>query len=167
MTPFRIEQLVKQDRSYFDCGTSVLNDYLQKRAGQEQRKNFSTCYLAICNQSDTVAGFYTLSASSIALVDLPETTKRMLPRYADVPVARLGRLAVDLRFQGRGLGESLLYNAIGRVLRSGIGCYAIVVDAKDEQAISFYRHAGFDVLADTTNVLYLSVAVADALVTSA
>ena len=157
--PYRIELLAKHDRSAFDCGTDVLNDYLKKRARQEQRKNYSTCYLAL-SAADEVAGFYTLSSSSINLDELPDKVRKKLPRYHDVPVARIGRLAVDQRCHGRGLGAALVADAIKRVVFSGIGCFAVVVDAKDEQAISFYKHLGFDSLQDKTDVLYLSIATA-------
>jgi len=158
LKPFRIEQLAKQDRSHFDCGTEVLNEYLRKRAGQEQRKRFSTCYLAIENETDLVAGFYTLSSSSISLADLPPQLQKKLPRYQDVPVARIGRLAVGNGFQGKGLGSALVYDAIERVINSGIGIFAIVVDAKDDQAVDFYRHMGFELLLDEKGILYLSIA---------
>ena len=149
----------KQDRSAFDCGTEILNTYLKKRAGQEQRKHFCTCYLAI-DSKNSVAGFYTLSSSSVDLGQLPSETQKKLPRYKDVPVARIGRLAVDQTFRGQGLGSALVADAIKRIICSEIGCFAIVVDAKDETAISFYKHLGFESLHDQTDVLYLSVATA-------
>jgi ribosomal protein S18 acetylase RimI-like enzyme len=160
LSQFRIELLKKQDRSDFDCGTDVLNRYLQTRAGQEQRKKFCTCYLAVDTTSEQIAGFYTLSSSSIDLDDLPGSLQKKLPRYAQVPVARVGRLAVDVRYHGKGLGAGLIADSIKRVVSSGIGCYAIVVDAKDLAAIAFYRHNGFDVLRDRPDVLYLSIATA-------
>ena len=158
-SPYRIELLKKQDRSAFDCGTEVLNAYLKKQAGREQRKNYSTCYLAL-SSSDEVAGFYTLSSSSIDLDELPENVRKKLPRYHDVPLARIGRLAVDNKYHGQGLGGALVADAIKRIIFSGIGCFAVVVDAKDEDAISFYKHLGFDSLQDKDDVLYLSIATA-------
>lgn len=160
MSTWRIEQLHKHDRSVFDCGTEVLNTYLAKRAGREQRKRFCTCFLAISNETDQIAGFYTLSSSSIALVDLPAATQKKLPRYPDVPVARIGRLAVDLQSQGQRLGGALVGDALRRVIESDIGCYAIIVDAKDDRAISFYEHLGFNSLPDKRDVLYLPVSTA-------
>jgi ribosomal protein S18 acetylase RimI-like enzyme len=94
-----------------------------------------------------VAGYYTLSAADVAVSDLPADMTRRLPRYPSVPAARIGRLAVDRRFQGRGLGAALLLNAAMRALRSEIAVFALVVDAKDDEAAVFYRHHGFYVFA--------------------
>lgn len=160
MNPFRIEQLEKQhDRSGFDCGAEVLNDYLKTRARKDQQRRFSTCYLAIANDdTNAIAGFYTISSSSIKLDQLSSTTRKKLPRYDDVPVVRIGRLAVDQEFRGRGLGSALIHDAIKRVVQSGIGVYAVVVDAKDDNAIAFYKHMEFEVLEDKDDVLYLPIA---------
>ena len=159
MNPFRIEQLEKQhDHSRFDCGTDVLNDYLKRRARKDQQRRFCTCYLVITNDTNAIAGFYTISSSSIKLDQLSEATRKKLPRYNDVPVVRIGRLAVDQVFRGLGLGSALIHDAIKRVVESGIGVYAVVVDAKDENAIAFYKHMEFEVLEDKHDVLYLPIA---------
>ena len=84
--------------------------------------------------------------------------KRGCPDTATSPVVRIGRLAVDQACNGRGLGSALIYDAINRVIQSGIGVYAVVVDAKDETAVAFYQHMGFDTLADKEDVLYLPIA---------
>lgn len=159
MNPFRIERLEKQhDRSRFDCGRDVLNDYLKTRARKDQQRRFCTCYLVITNDTNAIAGFYTISSSSIRLDQLSQATRKKLPRYNDVPVVRIGRLAVDQEFRGRGLGSTLIHDAIKRVVQSGIGVYAVVVDAKDENAIAFYKHMEFEVLEDKHDVLYLPIA---------
>ena len=90
-----------------------------------------------------VAGYYTLAAAGIPLADMPAQLAKRLPRYPSVPVARLGRLAVDQAYRGRKLGSALLWDAIQRSLRSEVAVFALVVDAKDEQAEAFYRHHGF------------------------
>ena len=77
------------------------------------------------------------------MIDLPEHLAKRLPRYPSVPVARLGRLAVDLAYRGRQLGGALLWDAAMRALRAEIAVYALVVDAKDDQAVRFYLHHGF------------------------
>jgi ribosomal protein S18 acetylase RimI-like enzyme len=166
LKPFRIERLNKQDRNRFDCGTAVLNDYLKKQARQEQRRKFCTCYLALDNASDAIVGFYTLSSSSIALASLLDSLRKKLPRYNDVPVARLGHLAVDQTCQGQGLGFALVYDAIKRIATSGVGTYAIVVDAKDAAAVAFYERVGFGLFADKQNILYLPMTSAIALLDS-
>ena len=159
MNPFRIERLTKQhDRSVFNCGTEALNEYLKTRARKDQQRYFSTCYLAISNDTEQVAGFYSISASSIKLDLLSPTARKKLPRYDDVPVVRIGRLAIDKNFHGRGLGSALIYDAIKRVIQSGIGVYAVVVDAKNDAAVAFYEHMGFQTLQDKDDILYLPIA---------
>lgn len=103
----------------------------------------AACYIALEQDSGRIAGFYTLSASQVSLGDLPEDIQRKLPRYPAVPAVRLGRLAVDQTFKGRGLGSALLIDAARRALRSDIAAFAMVVDAKDDRAAAFYRHHGF------------------------
>jgi GNAT superfamily N-acetyltransferase len=93
------------------------------------------------------AGFYTLSAASVALSDLSPEIVRKLPRYPVVPAALLGRLAVARNCQGKGLGGVLLANAVLRAARSEMGVFAMLVDAKDEGAQRFYEHYGFTLLA--------------------
>jgi GNAT superfamily N-acetyltransferase len=90
-----------------------------------------------------IAGYYTLSAADVALKDMPDDVARRLPRYPVVLVARIGRLAIDRDFQGKRLGAAMLWDAANRSLRAEMGVFALAVDAKDEQAASFYRHHGF------------------------
>ena len=90
-----------------------------------------------------IAGYYTLAAAGIPLADMPAELAKRLPRYPSVPVARLGRLAVDQAYRGRKLGSALLWDAVQRCLRSELAVFALVVDAKDDQAETFYRHHGF------------------------
>lgn len=141
--PFTIEPLGKQDREGFECGSAELDAYLVKQAGQDQRRNVAACFLAIEMDTGMVAGFYTLSACHIHLEDLNEAARKKLPRYPVVPAVRLGRLAIDKRFQGRGLGSALITDAAMRVMRSEIAAAFLVVEAKDESAAAFYRHHGF------------------------
>lgn len=153
--PFRLEPLGKQDRSGFDCGAPELNDYFRARVGQDVRRQYAACFVAVDKQTSRVAGYYTLSMGSLLLEDLPVKIAKKLPRYPNVPVARLGRLAVDRARQGRKLGASLLADAILRTVRSEVAAYAIVVDAKDPSAAAFYEHFGFTKLARRSKTLFL------------
>lgn len=141
----------------FDCGEVALNDYLACFAGQDGRRNIARTFIA-CPEEDTarIAGFYTLSAASIQAETLPDEWRRKLPRYP-VPVALLGRLAVDLAFQGRGLGSILLADACRRVnaASQALAVAGIVVDAKSAAASDFYRHFGFIELPGQTGRLVL------------
>ncbi len=91
----------------------------------------------------TVGGYYTLSATSVSLAELPAQTTRKLPRYPIVPATLLGRLAVDRRHQGKGYGRFLLADALFRSSRSEIASFAVIVDAKDESARRFYERESF------------------------
>ncbi|MEK7832003.1 MAG: GNAT family N-acetyltransferase [Acidobacteriota bacterium] len=142
------------DRSQFDCGEADLNEYLKNFAGQHSRKNQSRTFIAVEESSNRIWGYYTLSSASIAVEVVPEN----LPRHP-IPVALLGRLAIDLEKRGQGLGSILLADAIQRVvtISEQIGVYAIVVDALHEQARNFYLHFGFRELLDNPLHLFLSL----------
>jgi len=157
---YRIERLGKQDRSTFDCGNPALSSYLKRQAGQDERRRVAACYLLIEQTSGEIAGYYTLSAGSVLLTDLPKSTTKKLPRYPSVPVARIGRLAVDVHFQGKKLGGVLLFDAIKRAAASEMGVHAIVVDATDDQAVAFYEHHGFTAFESAPQTLYLAISTA-------
>jgi ribosomal protein S18 acetylase RimI-like enzyme len=144
MDAFRIEPLgPDHDRSGFSCGTEPLDRYFREQVTQDVRRRVTTCYVALETSGSKIAGYYTRAAAGVPLVDIPKSLAKRLPRYPSVPVARMGRLAVDLAFRGRKLGSALLWDAIARSLRSEIAVFAIIVDAKDDQAEAFYRHHGF------------------------
>lgn len=143
-TPFRIEALgAGHDRAAFRSGTEALDRYLNNQAGQDVRRRVSACYVAVAVASGRLAGYYTLAAGGVPLTDLPPALARRLPRYPSVPVARLGRLAVDQAFRGQGLGGALLADAALRAARAEVAVFALVVDAKDDAAVAFYQHHGF------------------------
>ena len=141
---FRVEVLGPgHRRSAFSYGNETLDRYLAHQARQDVRRRVSVCYVAVDDASGRIAAYYTLAAGSVLLSGVPEDLARRLPRYPSVPIARLGRLAVDRNYQGCRLGGTLLADAAVRALRSGIGVFALVVDAKDDAAAAFYRHHGF------------------------
>ena len=141
--PFQIVALTDQDRSTFSCGAAPLDDYLRRQANQDVKRHVAACFVAIHASTGRLAGYYTLSACHLYLNDLPPEWQRKLPKYPTVPAVRLGRLAIDLGFQGRNLGAALLANAAKRALRSEVAAALMVVDAKDHHAAKFYRHHGF------------------------
>ncbi len=136
------------DSAAFHCGQAPLDDYLRRYATQDIRRNVARVFVAT-PESDgrRLAGFFTLSAGSVGCTELPESLAKTLPRYP-VPVARIGRLAVDSDFQGKGLGSILLADACQKVARAStiLAVAGIVVEAKDAQAASFYSYFGFQPL---------------------
>jgi ribosomal protein S18 acetylase RimI-like enzyme len=141
---FRIEVLGSaHDRAGFSCGVAALDRYFREQVRQDMRRRATACYVAVEEGDANIAGFYTLAAGSVLLSDLPADLVKRLPRYPSVPVAWLGRLAVDQRYKGRKLGSALLWDALSRAIRSEIAVFALVVDAKDDAAEAFYRHHGF------------------------
>ena len=112
--PFQIVALTDQDRSTFSCGAVPLDDYLRRQANQDVKRHVAACFVAIHASTGRLAGYYTLSACHLYLNDLPPEWQRKLPKYPTVPAVRLGRLAIDLGFQGRNLGAALLANAAKR-----------------------------------------------------
>jgi ribosomal protein S18 acetylase RimI-like enzyme len=121
------------------------------------RRRVANCFVAVPDGAATVAGFYTLAASSIPIHDLPDETARRLPRYPVLPAALLGRLAVDRGFRGRQLGAALLFDAVLRALRAEPAVLTVIVDAKDDAALAFYRHHGFLPFARRPSSLYFPV----------
>lgn len=155
----RIEPLGEHhDRSAFASGVEPLDRYLRTQAGQDTRRRVASCFVLVEEGGTAPLGFYTLAATSIALAELPEALTKRLPRYPTVPAALMGRLAVDGRHRGRGLGELLILDAMTRALRSEIATFAFVVDAKDEGAAAFYARYGFRALTEDGRRMILLMA---------
>jgi ribosomal protein S18 acetylase RimI-like enzyme len=162
-TRFNIEKLsAKHDRSQFDCDSDPLNRYFTQQVTQDVRRRVAACFVAVTS-AGAVAGYYTLASASITLTDLPTETAKRLPRYPSGPAVRMGRLAVDRQFKGEGLGAALLADALTRALSSDIAAFALIVDAKDDAAVAFYRYHGFIAFGDNPRALFLPLATAKAL----
>lgn len=162
MTPgsFRFETLAdKHDRTGFDCGDAALGRYFQTQVTQDIRRRITNCFVLV-EVATGVAAYYTLSAASIPFVDLPAEETKRLPRYPTLPAVRIGRLAVDLRFQRRGLGELLLMDAVHRTTQDAAAAFAMLVEAKNDQAVAFYQRYGFRVIVDRDRTLFLPLATA-------
>ncbi len=144
--PLKIEALnASHQRKAFDCGEASLNSYLQQYARQNVKHRINKVFVASdINAPQAILGYYTLSAGSIRADDLPPEHKSRLPHYP-VPVALLGRLAVDKNHQGQRLGTILLADAVPRVEQAStvMAVYAIVVDALNLSAAKFYQQFGF------------------------
>jgi GNAT superfamily N-acetyltransferase len=159
---WHIEPLGKRhDRTAFSSGNEQFDRYLKQQAVQDARRHVAAPFVAVSRKGDpTILGYYTLSAYAIDLGALPESTSSKLPYYPLVPATLLGRLAVDRRHQGRGLGEFLLMDALHRAYlqSSQIASAAFVVHAMDDGAFRFYRHFDFTPFPERRNHLFLPMA---------
>lgn len=145
------------DKPGFSCGAPSLDRYLQKQARQDIKRRISRVYVAtVHNTPNRVIGYYTLSTLAIGCNDLPDEHARKLPKHS-IPAALIGRLAVGTQARGYGIGKLLLVDALKRTLAVSeqIAIYAMVVDAIDEQAESFYLQFGFKALSAGGRRLYL------------
>ena len=158
---FRFASLgAEHDRASFHCGEDALDRYFQTQATQDIRRRIANCFVAVEAASGQVAAYYTIAAASIPLVDLPPEDAKRLPRYPTLPAVRIGRLAVDQKFQGRGLGGALLVDATRRTLQSPPAVYALLVDAKNDQAVAFYQRYLFRPVVGQPRALFLPLATA-------
>lgn len=152
------------DRAAFSCGVEALDNYLHKQAGQDVKKRVAVVFV-LTRDGKTVAGYYTLSQCSIELDAIPEDIARRLPKYPFVPATLIGRLAVSKEFRGRGLGESLLMDALKRCLSGSkqVASAAVIVDVKNDKAAAFYRKYGFLELPKVPNRFFLPMATVEKL----
>ena len=143
-------------RDGFDCGDAALNDFLLRQAVQQQRRGFGKTYVALAKDGIEITGFITGSAGQVTTTSLP--TQLKLPRYP-APILRIGRLAVDVRHQGKGIGQDLLAFALRLAVEFSqrVGLYAVVVDAKHNKAKAFYIKLGFIACVDNPLCLYLPI----------
>ena len=148
-----IELLDKiHNRNDFDCGNELLNNYLKNQAGQDAKRKLSACFVLTETETKAIKGFYTLSNNSIPLNSFPTTIIQKLPKsYTSIPTTLLGRLAIDKKYQGQGIGKVLLIDALKRSFQNAqiIGSFAIVVDPIDENAVAFYTKYDFIKLPDS------------------
>jgi GNAT superfamily N-acetyltransferase len=159
--PWVVEMLADgHDRSNFSCGKPSLDDFLKHLAGQHAKRDFARTYVATIPPDLAVLGYYSLSAGSVDLLVLPEADRKKLPKHP-VPVAHLGRLAVDQRAQGQKLGKFLLIDALRRCsgLSTELGLHAIEVVALDDSARAFYLKYGFTPLTDDRLHLWIPMKV--------
>lgn len=155
---YTIEPLAEHhQRDAFCCGTSELDHYFRRQIGQDKRKKIAAPFVLITKDTGEIAGYYTLSATAINLGEMPKEISSKLPKYPLVPATLIGRLAVDLKHQGKKLGGYLLMDALYRCIRSEIASFAVVVDAKNEQAHVFYEKFGFIAFPDHPQRLFLPV----------
>lgn len=150
-SPVRIEPLQKRhDRARFDCGIEVLNRYLKELAKQELERRTAAVFVLVTEEAPQILGYYTLSQSSVLLADLPDSRRKKLPRYPQVPTTLLGRLAVDQSCKGKGYGELLLMDALKRAWSASqqVASFAVIVDVLEVEPdpLPFYLRYEFEPL---------------------
>ncbi len=147
---------LRHDRSGFDCGISILNDWLTTKVSQFEKKDLARTYVLVEAGSTLVKGYYALSNHTVIYESLPTDQAKGMPQI-DMPVVLIGRLAVDRSVQGQKLGEFLLIDALRRAeyLAGKIGIRAVEVDAINQAAKLFYERYGFLALTDDPHHLFL------------
>lgn len=154
-----VERLAEaHDRLAFVSGIEVLDRYLQVLASQDAKRKIAAPFVLV-EPSGAVIGYYTLSAHTVLLTEIPETLRKSFPKYPLVPVTLLGRLAVSRQHQGQKLGRFLLMDALRRSCKNSaeVASAAVVVDAINDEARAFYKHHEFAPLAGHANKLLLSM----------
>jgi len=139
-------------KSVFTCGKDMLDVYIHKQANQDIKRKLSACFVINEKETNLIKGYYTLSNNSIPLKFVPKQIQKKLPRsYQSIPTTLLGRLAIDNKFKGQGIGKLILIDALKRSyeISKTIGSFAVVVDPIDQGAENFYEKYGFIKLPDS------------------
>jgi GNAT superfamily N-acetyltransferase len=156
---FTVEALNSaHNRKGFASGSEPLDRYFRELVTQDVKRRVSNCFVAL-DPAGAVAGYYTFAAASLPLTELSADEKR-LPRYALLPAGLIGRLAVGQKYQGQRLGGALIMGAAARAARAEPTIFALIVDAKDDLAVTFYQHYEFRRFASRPASLFLPIATA-------
>lgn len=141
----------------FDSGVATLDDWLKRRARANQMNGASRTYV-VADNAHSVVGYYAIASGGLAIAEAPGCVKRNMPD--PIPMAVLGRLAVDRTRHGQGLGVALLQDAVLRVRQAGyiMGIRGILVHAISDEAKRFYEHHGFVPAKNQPMTLILSIA---------
>lgn len=131
------------ERNSFSCSSEPLENYFHKYVTQDIKKGLAKCFVLIDEKQAKIIGYYTLSALSVSIIDIPQERIKNIP-YPNIPAVLVGRLAVDTNFQNQGYGKFLVADAIHRIKNNTtIGAAILVVEAIDDNAVSFYKWLGF------------------------
>lgn len=151
-----IDQVQASSYKDFSCEIKDLDDYLKRFARGNHKKNIGKTFVLL--NEEKVIGFYTIGMATIDFHQISEDLRKGIPKYP-IPVARIGRLAVDRECQGKSMGKFLLMDAFERILEvsMSIAAYAIVVDAKNEKSKKFYERFGFFSYEENSMSLYIPI----------
>lgn len=139
------------EKAKFTCGKVMLDNYIQKQAKQDIKGKVSVCFV-LSDDNKEIKGYYTLSNGSIPRSQLPESIIKQIPKYKDLPVTLLGRLAIDNKYKGQKLGALILLDALKRsfdISATSVASMAVIVDPIDQEAVNFYTKFGFILLPDS------------------
>jgi GNAT superfamily N-acetyltransferase len=144
------------DINHFDCGVEALNTYLKRYARQTQRREGARTYVVL--EDNRVIAYYTIVFGGIAWIDAPDYVRQGLGKYP-IPIMTIARLAVDVGWVNKGLGNSLLLDALKRAIAASeiAGLRAIVVDTKNNAAKRFYEKRGFRPWPTDSNRLFITM----------
>ena len=152
----------EDDCSRFSCGETSLDTWIQLRAIKNEKAGASRTFITIERISGDIAGYYCLSASSLARADASSALRMNMPE--PIPVILIGRLALDQRYASLGLGASLLKDALSKGIEASraVGARAFIVHALNDSAEAFYRRFGFGLVPESARVMYILVQDAEA-----
>ena len=156
-TLYRLEPLGKHhDRGGFTCGLENLDSYLNTQASQDMRRKANAVFVLIPkNCPNKIAGYFTLCAFGLSPGSIPEAAQKHVPRYPVVSATLIGRLAISIDSQGRGLGSVLLVEALHKAFENAsvVGSSMVVVNAIDGRAVRFYQAHGFIKLPESMRLI--------------
>lgn len=149
----------KHNRSNFCCGKDSLDSYIRKQASQDLKKKVAIVFVLVDAPATEVLAYYTLSSYVVNTTSLEDTFAKSLPRYPRLPATLLGRLAVDQQQKGKRFGELMLFDALKKSLIASeyIASLAVITEALDKEAASFYLKYGFQRFKNQPQKLYLSI----------
>jgi GNAT superfamily N-acetyltransferase len=156
---WRIEPIAAHHRrESFTCGEADLDEFLRTRARKHREQNISSTFVAVPIDGPVVGGYYTLAERMLEFDDMPPALVRRLPRHP-LPAILLGRLAVDLAHQGKGLGRLLLVDALRTCVKAAdlLGVFAVILDAKNERVKGWYERHGFSALPSKPLQLFIPI----------
>lgn len=157
MADWTITRLHKShERAGFACGKAALDSFFRLHVTQYEKRRLARTYVATEPGTTKVAGYFTLAGGTLGTSMLAESLRKKLPDHP-IPTIHLARLAVDHSFQGRRLGETLLFHAlqIALELSDKAGFHGVDLWAMDDDACKFYRKYGFVNLEDHPHHLFL------------
>ena len=155
---YNIEPLGNHDRAAFSCGNASLDHYIRDLASQDVKRGLAAVFVITAKDvSRTILSYYTLSSRELKIEQLPPELAKKSGRYGYVGVTLLGRMAVDEKCKGQGLGALTLMSALEKSLMAtrDVASWAVFVDAIDDEAATFYRKYGFIELPEDKRKLFL------------